>query len=91
LELTTRLDQNYPNPFASSTTIQFNLAEPGAVRLEIYDVIGRKVATLVDGSLSAGTHAVSWDGSSVPNGIYFYTLTRAGAHTRAPGAMVVVR
>lgn len=68
------LNQNYPNPFNPSTKISFELPEQSNVKLEIYDVLGRKVATLVDKLLSAGYYNRSWDASSFPSGTYFYKL-----------------
>ncbi|MHC4479298.1 MAG: FlgD immunoglobulin-like domain containing protein, partial [Planctomycetota bacterium] len=67
---------NYPNPFNSSTTISFSLREEGHAKLEIYDIQGRLVKTLIDGGMSAGASYVSWDGTDsggrvVASGIYF--------------------
>jgi len=75
-----RLDQNYPNPFNPQTTIRFELTAAGAVRLAVYDVLGRMVAKLLDSDLSAGTHEVVFDGrggdsASLASGVYFYRLT----------------
>ncbi len=68
------LEQNYPNPFAASTTIEYALARPAEVRLEIYDVLGRRVATLVDGYRAAGTYEASVDMSARASGMYIYRL-----------------
>ncbi len=68
------LDQNYPNPFNPSTTISYELASPGDVRLTIYDALGREVSTLVNAPQSGGRYTVRWDASSVSSGIYFYRL-----------------
>ncbi len=57
------LTKNYPNPFNPRTTIGFSLPAAGAVRLQIFDMQGRLVRTLVDGDLPAGTHARVWDGT----------------------------
>jgi hypothetical protein len=73
-----RLHQNYPNPFARTTRIDFELAEPGNVRLQLYDVLGRKVATLKQGFFAAGRHAVLLDGTGLESGIYFYRLRSTG-------------
>jgi hypothetical protein len=70
----TSLDQNYPNPFNAETNISFNLAEAGNVSLNVYDITGRLVVTLVDGQMDAGQHVVVWDASSVSSGVYFYKL-----------------
>ncbi len=77
------LHQNSPNPFNPGTTIRFDLAEAGVVRLMITDVTGRAVATLLDGFAEAGPHEVSWrgrdkDGQSVSSGVYLYRLTGVG-------------
>jgi fibronectin-binding autotransporter adhesin len=68
------LDQNYPNPFNPVTTIQFSLEKPGKTVLEIYNVLGQKVATLVDGNLSAGAYRYQWNASGMASGMYFYRL-----------------
>jgi hypothetical protein len=68
------LDQNYPNPFNPVTTIQFSLEKSGKTVLEIYNVLGQKVATLVDGNLSAGAYRYQWNASGMASGIYFYRL-----------------
>jgi uncharacterized Ntn-hydrolase superfamily protein len=71
------LYQNHPNPVRTSTSIRYRLPEPGRVRLRIYDVRGREVATLLDAWQLAGIHAVQWDGQdrgTVPGGVYFYRL-----------------
>ena len=66
--------QNFPNPFNPATEISFVLAHASDVRLEIYNVVGQKVATLVTGSLEAGQHTVSWNASAVASGVYLYRL-----------------
>lgn len=76
------LGQNYPNPFNPTTTIQFELDTSSDVALTVHDVLGRRVATLVNQHLSAGSYEVSWDATSslsgaLSSGIYIYTL-RAG-------------
>ncbi len=73
------LNQNYPNPFNPSTKISFTIPEAGAVKLEVFDILGRKVATLLDASLTAGNHLIEWDGKSsegvpVSSGVYFARL-----------------
>jgi flagellar hook assembly protein FlgD len=78
-----RLQQNQPNPFNPTTTIAFELARSGAVRCDVYDVHGRHVATLLDGSAPAGLHRVSWNGKtdrgiSMPSGVYQYQLQAEG-------------
>ena len=65
---------NYPNPFNPNTVIPFNLEKSGMVRLEVFDLLGRKVATLVDQELQQGRHSYSFDGTSLSSGVYVYRL-----------------
>ena len=69
-----RLLQNYPNPFNAATTIAFELGRKGRVRLELYDITGRKAATLVDGLREAGRYAILYDGSGLSSGLYHLRL-----------------
>lgn len=74
------LEQNYPNPFNPSTTISFSLPTASEATLEIYNLLGQKVATLYDGFAEAGEHKVVWDGRTLngetaSSGIYLYRLT----------------
>lgn len=69
-----RLLQNYPNPFNPATRITFTIHRMGSVRLSVYDVLGREVATLVNEVKSPGTYDVQWDASGQPSGIYFYKM-----------------
>lgn len=76
------LYQNYPNPFNQTTRIKFDVRgngnlneETGIVTLNVYDIIGRKVAELVNGKLNSGTHEVLFDANHLASGIYFYRLT----------------
>jgi hypothetical protein len=80
LPLSCRLSPNYPNPFNPTTTIQFELPKASLVSLDIYDLLGRKIETLVSGKQEAGTHSVIWDGRDKSSGIYFYKL-QAGDFT----------
>ena len=66
---------NYPNPFNNSTLISFRLGEPGYVSLDVYNMLGQKIASLHDGYLEAGQHDIAWNAASVSSGIYFYKLT----------------
>jgi hypothetical protein len=71
------LDQNYPNPFNPSTTIRFVLPTRSHVALTVFNTLGQDVAQLVNGDLEAGFHEVTFDGSGLSSGVYFYRL-RAG-------------
>jgi len=77
------LSQNHPNPFNAGTVIEFELPSPGQAKLEIFNVLGQKVAEPLTRSLTAGTHVTSWDGLTkngrqAPSGIYFYRLQTPG-------------
>jgi hypothetical protein len=69
---------NYPNPFNAQTNITYELPNAGSVDLQVYDIAGRHVATLVDGVQETGAKTVTWDAAAVPSGIYFYRLTFDG-------------
>jgi len=66
---------NYPNPFNNSTIIKFRLGEPTSVRLEVFSLLGQKIATLVDGRMESGEHETVWNADMVSSGVYFYRLT----------------
>jgi hypothetical protein len=68
------LDQNYPNPFNPTTRIRFALPSEKQVRIEIYSVLGERIATLVNDRLSAGVYTVDVDGSRLSSGVYYYRL-----------------
>ncbi len=72
------LAQNRPNPFHGRTTISFSLPEEASVHLSVYDVTGRRVMTLVDGTQPAGVHSVEMDSRILNPGVYFYRLVAAG-------------
>lgn len=65
---------NHPNPFNPSTTIDYSLAKAGNIAIEVYNIVGQRVATLVDGSMSAGKHSVIWNAKNLSAGIYFCIL-----------------
>ncbi|MEX0680513.1 MAG: DUF4832 domain-containing protein [Balneolales bacterium] len=71
----TELRQNYPNPFNPVTTITFDLQQDVNVRLEVFNLLGQKVASLVDEPRTAGTHRVTFDSSELSSGVYLYMLT----------------
>ena len=66
--------QNSPNPFNPVTTISFTLAKAGKTTVEVYNVAGQKVDTLVSGVMSAGAHSVVWNAGKISAGVYFYTV-----------------
>ncbi|HEY6191462.1 MAG TPA: FG-GAP-like repeat-containing protein [Bacteroidota bacterium] len=68
------LEQNYPNPFNPQTDIAFQIPATDHVSLRIYDVLGREVATVLDGVKEAGAYTVSWDASRMASGVFFYEL-----------------
>jgi hypothetical protein len=73
------LSQNYPNPFNPTTTISFNLKQAGSVTLKVFDLMGKEVATLVNGYQESGVRQAIWsgkdgNGNGMPSGIYFYRL-----------------
>jgi hypothetical protein len=69
------LYQNYPNPFNAATSIKFDLPEQSEVAIEVFNILGQKLAIVVEGLMPAGYHRVSWDASGVSSGIYFYRIT----------------
>ena len=87
------LGANYPNPFNPSTLIPYHLAASSYVRLEVFNLLGQRIATLVEGERSAGVHTAVWDatagsGQSVGAGVYLYRLTVGGESQT--GRMVLV-
>ena len=68
------LNQNYPNPFNPSTTISFVLPNDMQVQLEVFDVVGNHIQTLVDGRFASGIHNVNFDATNLSSGIYFYRI-----------------
>ena len=68
------LEQNYPNPFNPTTTIRYEIPQYSSVNLTIYNMLGRRVAELVNQSQPAGIYEVPFDGSNLASGTYFYVL-----------------
>jgi hypothetical protein len=81
--------QNYPNPFNPSTRIRFGLPKTERVRIEIYNIIGQRITTVIDETRMAGYHVVEFDGGILPSGIYFYRI-QADDFTRIK-KMVLIR
>ena len=69
------LAQNYPNPFNAQTNIGFNLSAEGDTRLDIYDLLGQRIATLVNERLSPGSYTCIWDAGDRVSGIFYYRLS----------------
>jgi len=82
------LEQNYPNPFNPSTVITYRLPANSAVTLNVYDVLGRKVQTLINAREAAGTHSVIFNASDLPSGVYLYRL-QAGTFVQTRKLSVV--
>jgi hypothetical protein len=83
------LRQNYPNPFNPTTTFTLEARERAHATLEVFDLLGRRVATPFDGEITPGEHRLTWDAAGSPSGVYVY-LFRAGAERRS-GKMVLMR
>jgi len=88
------LSQNYPNPFNPITFIDFNLPRISNVKIEVFNVLGQSVTTLIDDTRSAGYHTISWNGADVSgtpvsSGVYFYRITADDFH--ASNKMVLIR
>ena len=82
------LAQNYPNPFNPSTLIQYSIAEPGNVTLEVYNMLGQKVAQLVNGTQNAGSHTIQFDASALSSGVYIYQL-KSGSYLETRKMMLI--
>jgi hypothetical protein len=79
---------NYPNPFNAATTINYELPTVSHVKVEVYNILGEKVATLIDQEQQAGHRSVTWDASKLSSGLYFYKLS-AGDYTDTMRMMLV--
>lgn len=82
------LHQNYPNPFNPTTNISYTLNSPQKVTLNVYNTLGQKVAQLVNGIQSSGTHSISFNASNLPTGIYIYRL-QSGEYTSSKKLVLV--
>ncbi|MBU1936174.1 T9SS type A sorting domain-containing protein [bacterium] len=72
------LHQNYPNPFNPTTTIRYDVKQTGLVSVKVFDILGREVAVLVSGTVSAGFHKVTWDAAGLPSGLYLCRMEASG-------------
>ena len=68
------LSQNYPNPFNPSTNIEFYMPQAGELSLEVFNLLGQKVATITNGFYAAGTHSMQFDASTLSSGVYVFML-----------------
>ncbi len=74
------LSQNYPNPFNAQTTISYSLPTASDVKIDIFDILGRKIETLVSGNQPAGQHSIIWNAEKASSGMYFYRI-EAGSYS----------
>jgi hypothetical protein len=82
------LHQNYPNPFNPSTVIRYDLPAQAQVRLDVYNILGIRIATLVDKQETPGYKSVSWNADGIPSGVYYYRIT-AGSYTGSAKMLLV--
>ena len=73
------LSQNYPNPFNPTTSIRFGIDKASKVRLDVFNMLGQHVATLVDQQKAAGFHTVNFEAAQYPSGLYIYQITANGS------------
>jgi len=76
-----KVEQNSPNPFNPSTMIQFTIPENNRVTIDIYNIAGQKIQTLVNDMMKAGSHSVTWDAGKYPSGVYIYKV-KAGKYEK---------
>jgi hypothetical protein len=93
---TFEVQQNYPNPFNPSTTIRYQLPTTGRVTIKVFNLLGQEIATLVDEVRQAGVYDVTWNASTVPSGVYFYStevmpISRTGQFYRDVKKMVLIK
>jgi hypothetical protein len=82
------LAQNFPNPFTSSTVIEYSIPKAAFVSLKVYDISGRKVTTLVEENKQPGKYQVSWNASKIPGGVFFYRL-QSGSYTESKSLLLL--
>lgn len=84
------LSQNYPNPFNPSTTISYALPKASEVSIDVFDILGKRVASLVNQRKTAGNHTVQFQASNLSSGVYFYTL-RVGGRVLKSKRMLLIK
>jgi hypothetical protein len=82
------LQQNYPNPFNPSTKISYSILKSGYVTLDVYNILGKRVARLVNEIQNAGSHSATFDAREMPSGVYYYTL-QAGAYSETKKMLLI--
>ncbi len=82
------ISQNYPNPFNANTIIRYSIPSASAVAIDIYDILGYKVETLIQAKQQAGYHQIVWNADLVPSGMYFYRI-KAGGYTETRKMVVL--
>jgi hypothetical protein len=82
------LEQNYPNPFSTNTTIKFALPTDDNISLVVFDIMGREIASLFKGTEFCGVHYIVWNSQGVPSGVYRYRLS-AGSYTKTRRMVIV--
>jgi hypothetical protein len=82
------LEQNYPNPFNPTTSIQYAVSNRQFVTLEVYDVLGNEIATLVNEEKPAGTYELTWNAEQLPSGVYLYQL-KAGDYVNTKKMILI--
>ena len=86
-----QLLQNYPNPFNSSTTIRYSLNRDSRTEIIVFDLLGHKLAALVDEYRDAGTHEISWDASGLPAGVYLYHVKSETSGKEKLGKFAIIK
>ena len=81
LPTTFELSQNYPNPFNPSTVIKYQVPQNTFVNINVYDILGNQIKTLVREEKAAGSYELKFDASNMPSGVYFYSI-QAGAFSQ---------
>lgn len=88
LPLSFHLDPVVPNPFNASTTVSFTLEHAGRVRVDVFDLLGRRVATLAEGAYTRGGHHVAWQADGLSSGVYLVRLTAGGASQTVRASLI---